>query len=166
LQGEWEGIMKLKYKGLLFTIAIVITAIFILQTNAMAHEPYGDAGSDRHSTMERKMEKVQELLGLNDEQKARLKEHRRRHFTEVKELRGKIHSKMEELRKELEKASLDEGKVRAIHSDIKSLRIKEEDNRLEAILTMHKILTPEQHKKFMEIKKEGFKESCNKNGEK
>ncbi|MBI3813411.1 MAG: Spy/CpxP family protein refolding chaperone [Nitrospinae bacterium] len=155
--------MKLKYfQSPLFTAVVIITVVFALQTKVLAHGPRDDTDPDRHAIMEKRMEKIQEQLGLSEEQKAKIKEHRKKHFAEVKELQEQIHAKMEELHKELQKADFDEGKVRAIHSEIKTLKMKGEDNRIEDILDMRKILTPEQHKKFMEMR-EKFHDKDGKN---
>ena len=150
--------MEMKYiQNHLLMAVVIVTAVFVLQTKALAHGPHDDADPDRHAMMEKRMEKIQEQLGLSEEQRAKIKEHRKKHFAETKELHEQIRGKMEELRKELQKADFDEGKVRAIHSDIKTLRMKEEENRLEGIIEMRKILTPEQYKKFTEMMKERFK---------
>lgn len=157
--------MKLKhFQSPLFTAVVIIIAVFAIQTKALAHDPHHDADSDRHAMMEKRMEKIQEQLGLSEEQKTKIKEHRKKHFAEAKDMHEQIHTKREELRKELQKADFDEGRVRAIHSDIKTLRMKEEDNRLEGILEMRKILTAEQHKKFMEMMKERFDKNRDKDG--
>ena len=63
------------------------------------------------------------------------------------------HKKREQIKEELQRADFDSNKVKQIHNELKSLKFQAEDHRLDGILEVRTILTPEQFNKFMELKK-------------
>ena len=92
-------------------------------------------------------------LGLSPEQETQLKAHREKHRGEMKELYQKIKAKREDLQAALQKEDFNAGQVKQIHAELKTLKSEAEDDRLEGILEVRKVLTPEQFNKFTELKK-------------
>jgi Spy/CpxP family protein refolding chaperone len=99
---------------------------------------------------EDRMEAMEKDLGLSPEQKEKLKAHRQSHRQAAKALFEQLKAKRDALRQELEKPSVDDSRVQAIHGELKALHDKMADHRLAGILEVRKILTPEQFKKFSE----------------
>ncbi len=132
-------------------------ALFLASAKGVyAEGPQGESfGKKDKVAWEKKMEKVYKQLGLTDEQKARLKEHREKNQAQRKEYYQEIKAKQEQIRQELQNDQFDVNKVRQIHNELKELRSKMEDFRLEGIIEVRQILTAEQFKKFMELKSEG-----------
>ena len=95
-------------------------------------------------------EKLQEELGLTDEQVKQLDQQRNQHRVEIRESRQSMKELREEMKVETTKTEIDETKVRAVHEQMKSVQNKIADQRLEGILQLRKILTSEQFEKFQE----------------
>ena len=94
-------------------------------------------------------------LGLTPEQEKQLEDYRAQNKEKVKDIHGKIKDKRKELREELQNQELDIARVAQVHSELKALEAQAEDNRLEGILKVRSILTPEQFRKFGEFTKKG-----------
>jgi len=101
--------------------------------------------------IQRKRAKKAEMkkeLGLTEEQMKKLETHKKGHRGQGKGYRQKMKALRDELKTTMESADADEVKIRSIHEKIKSLDNEMADHRLEGILQVRKILTPEQFKKF------------------
>ncbi len=103
----------------------------------------------RRATMQAKLK---EALGLTDEQVQQLDAQRNQHQGEIKESRQTMKQLREEFKLETEKTEIDEAKLKSIHAHMKTVLNKIADQRLEGILQLRKILTPEQFKKFNELR--------------
>ena len=117
-------------------------------------EGRGPGGADGEARMERKMDKIHQQLGLSPDQQKKLKEHRQAHRQEMRTLRESLRTKRESLRAELEKPDLNEGIVKSLSEELKTLQNRLADLRLDGILEVRKILSPEQFKKFGELMRE------------
>jgi len=106
-------------------------------------------GTD-HRKMEEKFDKLTEELGLTPEQETELKQQRSQFKAQKKELWGKIRAKKKELKEELEKPDVDRAKVDKIIGEIKDLTGQKLEARVNKIISMKSILTPEQFKKLKE----------------
>lgn len=96
--------------------------------------------------------KIQEELGLTDEQVQQLDDYRNQQREQMKQDRQTMKQLKEEIKQETEKTEIDEAKIKSIHEQLKTLNNKMSDNRLDGILQLRKILTPEQFKKFNEAR--------------
>jgi Spy/CpxP family protein refolding chaperone len=94
---------------------------------------------------------INQQLNLSTEQDRQLRVHRNQHEKQKEELNERIRSKKEELKQELQKQELRMKKINQLHAELKLLLGQREDRRLEGILEVRKILTPEQLKKFLEL---------------
>ncbi len=98
--------------------------------------------------MEAKHEGFFKELNFNEDQKKALKANKEKHRQDTKAVFEDMHAKMKLMREELQKDHLDMGKVNQIQADLKATQAKMMDQRLEHILEVRKILTPEQFKQF------------------
>ena len=97
-----------------------------------------------------------------------LEENKNKHREETKVLFTQLRQKMTLLRQELEKSELNMQAIYYINNEVKQLQVQMLDNRLERILKVRKILTPEQFKKFedkMNERMEHFKNKHERNKE-
>lgn len=138
----------------------LVLSVFLLVAfagvSARAQAPEGGPGpnSERKGEFrDRKEARMQELfknLNLSEEQKKMLDENRTKHREEMGALRKSMRDLREQMHQELQKQDLDMGKINELQGKMKETQAKILDYRLEGILAVHKILTPEQYKKFSE----------------
>ena len=144
-----------KQQHYIFFIVVVITLIFSSTINAYSADHFeGGDGESKKVKWEQKISKIYQQLGLTPEQDKQLKDHRDRHRSQMETLHKEIEAKREQIGEELQKTDFDIRKVQQIHGDLKSLKARMEDNRLEGILEVRKILTPDQFSKFMKLKED------------
>ncbi len=138
-------------------VVAVVSLCSAAGVQAQPHEGAPEKGSRHGGMMGEGMggkgcpscqEKMLEELGLTPDQQKKMEAHKERHMKAMKETRDMIRQKREEIRQALEQETVDLEAVRAVHQQIKDLLVKQEDARLEAILEVKKILTPEQFVKF------------------
>lgn len=98
--------------------------------------------------------KVFDSLGISAEQKAKLEAGRVKNRDAAKGAREEMRATRELLAQELDKPTLDMTKVKALHEKLKGSIIIGEDRRLEMILEVRSILTPEQFTAFQKQMKE------------
>lgn len=116
--------------------------------------PRGEMGGGSGENRERPFEKIKAELGLTDEQAAKLREHRQAHRQAGLALWQDARAKREALKAELEKPNFDENKVKSLQASARAAQEKLQDHRLQGIIDVKKILTPEQFAKFQAIMKE------------
>lgn len=88
-------------------------------------------------------------LNLTKEQKVLLAQNRNKRKDETGALFRQMREDMATMRQALEADALDMQKIQKINNDLKQIQAKMVDSRLEGILEVRKILTPEQFKKFL-----------------
>lgn len=91
-------------------------------------------------------------LGLTKEQEKKLDTHRIEHRAEMEKLMLVIKEKREELKTALEDPKMNHHAVERINSDLKDAHNDMADKRLEGILYVREVLTPEQFKKFLSLR--------------
>ena len=136
-----------------FNISMLfIAAALFISSSALYASSY-DNGSQEEKVSPGKMEagrrELYKDLNLSQEQKKLLWENRKSRREEMKSLFGQMKEKREAIRAELQKDELNIGKITQINNELKILGAQMLDRRLEGILEVRKILTPEQFKKFM-----------------
>lgn len=133
---------------LIFMTAVILSLILLPEVKA---QPEG-RGYEGRKIWGHKISEIHEQLGLTPDQKAQLKSHREKHRSQMEALHQQIKTKREQFTQELQKENFDLNKVKQIHSELKSLKAQMEDYRLDGILQVRQILTPEQFHKFRELK--------------
>ena len=136
----------------LATIGLAI--IFLTVSEAAAQMPgVGRQGGSRLK------EDIFKQLNLTPEQQQKLGENRKAQREKMAQLLQAVKEKREELRKDLESATVTRDAVQPLVSDIKSLEAQLVDNRVNGIFAVKEILTPEQFAQFsqiMEKRKDGM----------
>ncbi|HZX49463.1 MAG TPA: Spy/CpxP family protein refolding chaperone [Nitrospirota bacterium] len=147
---------KFKQLHFILVIGVVTTLIFssAIGTVYAGGAFEGDEGDSNRVRWEQNISRMYKKLNLTPGQDKQLKDHRNRHRSQMETLYKEIKVKREQLGEELQKTEFDMSKVQQVHDELKSLKAGMEDNRLEGILEVRKILTPEQFSKFMKLKKE------------
>jgi len=144
--------MKLKGKVLLvFLAAIGLSLSLTTAVYAGSQAERIEKEGVRPEARESRMEEINRQLHLSPEQDRQLQAQRNRHEKQKEELNERIRVKKEELKQELEKQELCMEKVNQLHAELKVLLGQREDHRLEHILEIRNILTPEQLKKFLAL---------------
>ena len=150
--------MNAKYRQVL--ICSVVAAMLFSSAPAHAWFFCGDSEKAMECTEERKEKFIKEL-GLTPEQEEQIKALRSGQKEKRGELWVKIQAKRLELKEELEKPTTDRARIDSIVTELKALMAEKLDQRVEGILSMKKILTPEQYEKFkeeIEVFKDGMKD--------
>jgi len=124
------------------TVVPLIVIMFIFSA-APAYGEHGHKG--------KRMENFIEKLGLTVEQQELLRQEREAHKGVAKQVHEALKNEREALRKELEKPVSNQAQIDRLTSSIKVLQSQIVDLRVEKILSMKEILTPEQFKKFSEM---------------
>jgi len=142
-------------------ILLIYTMITMVSFNApqsLAREMSEEDGGHYGAKKEGKMDKIMQELGLTDEQKEKLKEMKDAQRESGKEIRAQQREKREEMRKELEKTEPDLTKINKLIDEMAELDKQKTKNRVQGILDMKKVLTPEQYKALNEKFHEKMKE--------
>ncbi|MBU1043201.1 MAG: Spy/CpxP family protein refolding chaperone [Candidatus Omnitrophica bacterium] len=149
--------------GKMQRVLVSIAVVGLLGFSSMVYaQTAGDLTEDEMAVIKQRrlhkasmQAKLQEELGLTDEQVQQLDQQRNQHRGEINQSRQKMQELRQEMKTETEKTQIDEAKIRAVHEQMKSVQNKIADQRLEGILQLRKILTPEQFKKFHESRGKG-----------
>ena len=143
--------MKTFIRG--FSLLSVLLGVLILIPCSYAQDWGGQrdkmrSPEQRQQKREEMQAKMHEKLGITDEQAQQLEEHRKQFKEQGKQYREQIKTKRQSLAEELKKDAVDEAKVHQIHEELKVIKDQAEDHRLQGILEVRQILTPEQFKEF------------------
>ncbi len=113
-----------------------------------------NSGFDGPSQKWHSGQRIQEIysqLNLTDDQKKQLEANKQQHRAKMESTRQEMKTYKEALKEELMKPRLDMPKINQIHDQIKSLQNQMEDGKLNSILAVRAILTPEQYLKFVNL---------------
>lgn len=147
--------MKLKRKQCLWAAmagAVVLTAaplVFSADAPGEDETPRQEMREKFKAKMEERIKAMHAELGLSEEQQKLLDAHREKQSKEQEEFFGQMRAKRKEMAQELQKPELNMDRVKIIHAEIKDMMNKKADQRLEHILYVRQVLTPEQFSKFM-----------------
>ena len=97
------------------------------------------------------MKAIYEQLNLSSEQKQSLEDNRKKNHVRIKEMMERISELRLELTQELEKSQLDATKIDQIKDELNQLQSELTDLKLEGIMEVRDILTPEQYNLFQEL---------------
>ena len=87
-------------------------------------------------------------LGLNDEQKEKIRAMREQTKTKVKDIRKDLLTKQEEMRKLMFNPDASEAQIRAASTQVRKLQTQMDDANMNDLLAIRGMLTPEQRKKL------------------
>ena len=131
-------------------VVIMLVGVFSLVSSGVAYAEY-ERNGDRSERRE-KRQAMYERLGVTDEQKKQLAEHRKSHRDSKGNYREQIKDKKQAFNEALR--SGDTAEARRINSELKALKSQAQDQRLEGVIGVREILTDEQFSEFMAIKEQ------------
>jgi Spy/CpxP family protein refolding chaperone len=141
---------KAKIAGLVMGLmALSVPMVFADNGGGTKDSWHQDA--DKHQGHEQMMAKI---LGLSDEQVKQLKDLHEKQKDMMKGAFEQMKSNREALNTEIIKANPDMNKINDLQAQKKTLLAQMEDNSLNGILAIKKIMTPEQFAGYMALKKE------------
>jgi len=143
------GVMAM---AIIFCLTLLTTTSYGQDNNEGGFSPQDQkrSGFDK----EKMSEKMVEQLDLTEEQKGLIKQHQASHREKMKSLMETLKEKKTRLRQELEKTDINKKRLTTLVNEIKPLLGRQLDMRVEGILAMKEILTPEQFQKFQELIKQ------------
>jgi len=135
-----------------FKQAVVYSGVIMLVFSApVAYaQPSGDVPQRVIKYREEVMNDLIKELDLTPEQQEQIKRQQSEHRQKNEELRGRLLAKRLELKQELEKQTINKKRIDTIAAEIKILVGEQLEQRVEGVLSMKEILTPEQFKKFQQ----------------
>jgi Spy/CpxP family protein refolding chaperone len=104
----------------------------------------------RYKAWKQRHEDFIKELGLTQEQQDKLDALRKAHREENKDLREALKEKRQALKKELAKPVSDNNAISAIATEMKDIQAQLIDNRINNILQVKEVMTPEQYQKFQQ----------------
>ena len=146
-------------------MAVVVAAAMVFSA-ASAYAGEGWGGQKSEADMKKHFDKMAEDLKLTSEQKAALEKQREETRPKMKALREKQSAAREQLKAELDKTAPDKATLAAIVEDLKNLTGEQLQMKIDKVLAMKKVLTPEQSTKMKGIMEDKKKEFKGKRGDK
>jgi periplasmic protein CpxP/Spy len=136
-------------------IGLVIVFLALSGAYAQGQEKY-------HQGEQGKKEGLFKELNLTPEQHKKLEDNRKARYQEMQELRGALKAAHEKLQGKLNNPAVTRATVEPEVKEINSLQRKMLNNRIDGILAVKAILTPEQFAKFNEIMEKQVKPALEK----
>lgn len=156
--------MKTKMTGL----AVMIVALVLVAWAASAWAEGAGTGcaQDDSKRFERaqRIDKIVDELGLSPAQREELKKQRADLAGRSKESREKMQVTRAALKAELDKPTLDTARVNGLTADLKTLVCDQIQNRVDHVVGMKKILTPEQFSKMKTLIEERRQDHMSRKG--
>lgn len=103
---------------------------------------------------EKGFHKIFDQLDLSEDQKKQLGTNKEQQREKMKAVFEQMKSQKDALKQELMKSQLDMNRINAVQSQLKTNMGQMADNRLNSILEVRKVLTPEQFSKFLALMEE------------
>ena len=147
----------MKYFRNVVMICVVSVLGFIVFSPAYAQQEQNAGAKQEQSwrgrdgRMKDRMKEIYDKLNLTEEQKKKIEDNRLKHQESSKATFGEMTSLRENLNQELMKTQLDMNRIKEIQSQIKAVQSRLVDERLEAVLEIRGILTPEQFTQFLSL---------------
>ena len=138
--------MKPLNKQMMILAAIALGLVFSGAAYAKMFEEEGQPNKGNR-------DQVIKQLNLTPQQEAQIKQLQMLNRQKAKELFRRLKEKRRELADELDKARSNPIKIRALIATLKDLQGRMIEQRVEDVLKMKEILTPEQYQKFSETLK-------------
>lgn len=130
-------------------MAVVLVLGILCAVNSYAGDNYDKSPMrDRHGIDKAGKEELFKGLDLTTEQRDKLKAHREKTKGEMKAIHEQMREKKLALKTELDKQIIDKAKIADIATQLKTLSAQMVDQRINSILSLKEILTPEQFQKM------------------
>ena len=134
------------------TTAVILAAATVVASHSLVaaqpwrRQPASDAGQRQQRPDKDGFEEIIKELGLTPEQQQKLTEQRKDEKIQAEQLRQRMQDARDALSRELDKDQPDRRKVRALIREMKAVIGARLENKVDGILAMKSILTPEQMK--------------------
>ncbi len=153
----------MKKKNMYFIVFVTLFSIAFMSLPAMARQGMGGQGmggppmsqEEMQERMEARQERMRILLDLSEAQQELLQEHRTTHREKMKTIMESTREVHKQIRAELQKQDLDMTMLDELRAEQKELCGQKGDHRIEGILRVREILTPEQFTKFQALSPPG-----------
>jgi len=132
-------------------VITVVVALSMVFSSSLALAEHGQGGFEEGGYEGVEQSEIAGELDLTAEQKSQLKEQRYQDELQKMRVRSDLKIKELELRHEIEKDEADTTKIKAVVEDIKRLQGQLLDNRVDSVLKVKGILTPEQFEKMQSV---------------
>ncbi|MBF0571084.1 MAG: Spy/CpxP family protein refolding chaperone [Candidatus Omnitrophica bacterium] len=142
---------KLKIAGLVMALMALSVPMLYADNDKGDPKSTHQDGDCHHCQQEHMMAQV---LNLTDDQAKQLKDNKQKEKELMKNIFEQIKSNREAFNVEIVKATSDMNKVNDLQNKLKTIQAQMVDNRLNSILDIKKILTPEQYAGYMALKRE------------
>lgn len=106
--------------------------------------------AEHKKRMEEHFNKMASEIGLTAEQKAALDKDRAEFMANSKDLKAKMRAAKKSLKEELDKAATDQAKVAALVKELTDLSAQQIQYRVDKVMAMKRVLTPEQFAKMQD----------------
>ena len=159
----------MKANARLLAVMAVAMMLALCTSNVFAEDSddsgYAEGAHKGHKEGKGDKEGFLKDLNLTPQQKDQMKADREQNAGKMKELRETTRAKRTELKAEFDKPTVDTARVNAIATELKTLEGQKVDMMVARLLSLKKILTPEQFQKMqekMEKKKEEWSKKAGK----
>lgn len=139
--------MSAKFKQAIIYLG-VITLVF--SVSVAYAQPLRDVPERGIKHREKMMDNLTRELDLTPEQQGQIKKQRSEHRKKNRELKDEVSAKRLELKQELERQTTNKKRIDSIVAELKILMGNQLSQRVEGILSIREILTPEQFNKFQQ----------------
>ena len=126
--------------------------VLVLSLTACAQAAADTAGVPSEHKHHEGKEDFIKTLNLTKEQQDKLEKQHEADTQSSKELKDKLKTKRAELQQELQKPEIDKNKIKTIIGEINALMAEQFTRRIDDLISMKQILTPDQFKKMLEQK--------------
>ena len=137
-------------RKLLFVYALILSFLAVPAAYAADNGSTPEKPGSSHK-WHKKAKEIYSQLNLTDQQKKQIEANKSNDKAQAKALFENIKSNRQALKQELMKPQLDMAKINDLQSQNKTLQAQMIDNRLNSILAVRNILTPEQFSKFLSL---------------
>ncbi len=133
-----------------FILTVLLSSFIAVPIVYAQHKPVM-RGAVEHERMEKKIQEIYNRLNLSEDQKTQLEANKQKQNGQMKSFFAQMKTQRNAMHQELMKPDLDMNKVDSIQLQLKTLHSQMMDNRLNSILEVRRILTPDQFNKFISL---------------
>ncbi len=140
----------MRRKSLKTLVVLTALSLSLMSYQANAQGPQNNQKGSGHRMRKEMMGKVIEDLGLTQEQQESMKTYRSQNQERIKGLHEKLRQAHQALKAELEKEKSSNKVIKDIATSLNNVQAEMVDNRIDSVLKMKEVLSPEQFKQFTE----------------
>jgi len=133
------------------SVVIGILTVFLATSLIYAHDQPETRGGPGKGHRDARIQQIAEKLGLTPEQQQKLKDNHKAQRERMQEIVGQIKEKQQTLRTEINNPSVTKESLSPILTEINSLQRQLMEGRIDGILAVKEIMTPEQFAEFQQI---------------